>query len=197
MRDPQSSAPRVTVVGAGLAGCEAAWQAAGRGVEVVLYEMKPAHYSPAHRSPGFAELVCSNSLRSNLSRQRRGSLEGGDAAARIAGPGRRRRDSGAGGAGAGRGSHRVLAADHPERSRRIRGSRSVHQLVARIPEGETWVVVATGPLTAPELAAELQELVGEASLYFYDAISPSSTPTRSITRWRFAPLATRKARGTI
>jgi methylenetetrahydrofolate--tRNA-(uracil-5-)-methyltransferase len=51
----------VTVVGAGLAGCEVAWQASQRGAQVVLYEMKPAHYSPAHRIPEFAELVCSNS----------------------------------------------------------------------------------------------------------------------------------------
>ncbi|MBE6632193.1 MAG: FAD-binding protein, partial [Ruminococcaceae bacterium] len=55
----------INVIGAGLAGCEAAWQAATRGVKVKLYEMKPEKYSPAHHSPLFAELVCSNSLRSN------------------------------------------------------------------------------------------------------------------------------------
>ena len=53
------------MIGAGLAGCEAAWQAAERGCDVSLFEMKPVEYSPAHRSPDFAELVCSNSLRSN------------------------------------------------------------------------------------------------------------------------------------
>ncbi|GAG32169.1 unnamed protein product, partial [marine sediment metagenome] len=56
---------RVAVVGGGLAGCEAAWQAARRGMQVTLYEMKPVRFSPAHQSEGFAELVCSNSLRSN------------------------------------------------------------------------------------------------------------------------------------
>jgi methylenetetrahydrofolate--tRNA-(uracil-5-)-methyltransferase len=55
----------VSVVGAGLAGCEAAWQAAKRGLDVTLYEMKPVRFSPAHASPDLAELVCSNSLRSN------------------------------------------------------------------------------------------------------------------------------------
>lgn len=54
---------RITIIGAGLAGCEAAWQAANRGVEVDLYEMKPKKYSPAHKYKGFAELVCSNSLK--------------------------------------------------------------------------------------------------------------------------------------
>ena len=56
----------VIVIGAGLAGCEAAWQAASLGCHVTLYEMKPKKYSPAHHNPGFAELVCSNSLRSNM-----------------------------------------------------------------------------------------------------------------------------------
>ncbi|MGE0156611.1 MAG: FAD-dependent oxidoreductase, partial [Geobacter sp.] len=53
----------ITIIGAGLAGCEAAWQAAERGIRVRLYEMKPQRYSPAHQLPGLAELVCSNSLR--------------------------------------------------------------------------------------------------------------------------------------
>ncbi len=108
----QGSAPCVTVVGAGLAGCEAAWQAARRGARVVLYEMKPAHYSPAHRIPEFAELVCSNSLRSNAIASAVGLLEGGDAASRLVGSCGCRRDRGACGAGPGRGSDRLLAADH-------------------------------------------------------------------------------------
>ncbi|MBW2400418.1 MAG: FAD-dependent oxidoreductase, partial [Deltaproteobacteria bacterium] len=62
----QAAREAVTVVGGGLAGCEAAWQVARRGVSVTLYEMKPDRYSPAHQSPDFAELVCSNSLRSNI-----------------------------------------------------------------------------------------------------------------------------------
>jgi len=165
-----SSAPCVTVVGAGLAGCEAAWQAAQRGARVVLYEMKPGHYSPAHRIPEFAELVCSNSLRSNLIVNAVGLLKEemrrlGSLVLAVA-------DQTAVPAG------RALAVDRVAFSQqiteRIRAHPQIdvrHQLVARIPEGDQ-VVVATGPLTAPELAAELQRLVGEASLYFYDAISP-------------------------
>ena len=60
------SEPTINIIGAGLAGCEAAWQAAKRKVRVRLFEMKPEKFSPAHHSAGFAELVCSNSLRSNM-----------------------------------------------------------------------------------------------------------------------------------
>jgi methylenetetrahydrofolate--tRNA-(uracil-5-)-methyltransferase len=173
MRDPQRtgcSAPCVTVVGAGLAGCEAAWQAAGRGARVVLYEMKPAHCSPAHRIPEFAELVCSNSLRSNVIASAIGLLKEemrrlGSLVLAVA-------DETAVPAG------RALAVDRIAFSQRIteaiRSHPQIdvrHELVVRIPEGDH-VVVATGPLTAPALAAELQRLVGETSLYFYDAISP-------------------------
>ena len=62
----QNNTSRINIVGAGLAGCEAAWQALKLGVAVRLYEMKPGKFSPAHHSAGFAELVCSNSLRSNM-----------------------------------------------------------------------------------------------------------------------------------
>jgi methylenetetrahydrofolate--tRNA-(uracil-5-)-methyltransferase len=160
----------VTVVGAGLAGCEAAWQAALRGTRVVLYEMKPAHYSPAHRIPEFAELVCSNSLRSNLIASAVGLLK--EEMRRLGSLVLAAADETAVPAG------RALAVDRIAFSTRItetiRSHPQIevrHELVARIPEGER-VVLATGPLTAPELAAELQRLVGEASLYFYDAISP-------------------------
>jgi methylenetetrahydrofolate--tRNA-(uracil-5-)-methyltransferase len=165
-----SSSPCVTVVGAGLAGCEAAWQAAGRGVQVILYEMKPAHYSPAHRIPEFAELVCSNSLRSNQLANAVGLLK--EEMRRLGSLVMAVADQTAVPAG------RALAVDRVAFSQRITQAIQAHprievrhELVARIPEGGP-IVVATGPLTAPELAAELQELVGEASLYFYDAISP-------------------------
>ena len=166
----RGSAPCVTVVGAGLAGCEAAWQAARRGARVVLYEMKPAHYSPAHRIPEFAELVCSNSLRSNAVASAVGLLKEemrrlGSLVLSVA-------DETAVPAG------RALAVDRIAFSQQITETIQSHpqidvrhELVVRIPEGDP-VVVATGPLTAPALAAELQRLVGEDSLYFYDAISP-------------------------
>jgi methylenetetrahydrofolate--tRNA-(uracil-5-)-methyltransferase len=160
----------VTVVGAGLAGCEAAWQAARRGARVVLYEMKPAHYSPAHRIPEFAELVCSNSLRSNAITSAVGLLKEemrrlGSLVLSVA-------DETAVPAG------RALAVDRSafaqQITERIRSHPQIdvrNELVTTVPEGDS-VVVATGPLTAPALAADLQRLVGEDSLYFYDAISP-------------------------
>ena len=73
---------QATVIGAGLAGCEAAWQLAQAGVEVTLVEMKPIRFSPAHHSAGFAELVCSNSLKAE--RLRRGPAESRDAGAGLA-----------------------------------------------------------------------------------------------------------------
>ena len=161
----------VTIVGGGLAGCEAAWQAARRGVPVVLYDMKPERMSPAHASPDFAELVCSNSLRANTlsnavgllkQEMRRMSsliLEAADATAVPAG--------------------RALAVDRIAFSRfvteAIEASPQIEvrrELVPKIPE-EPITILATGPLTAPELARDLQRLLGDEYLYFYDAISPT------------------------
>jgi methylenetetrahydrofolate--tRNA-(uracil-5-)-methyltransferase len=166
----QRAAPGLVVVGAGLAGCEAAWQAARRGVDVTLFEMKPVRFSPAHASPDFAELVCSNSLRSNqqsnavgLLKQEMRRLESLVIAAA---------DESAVPAG------KALAVDRAAFARRITESIESHprirvrrELVKRVP-GEELVILATGPLTAPELARDLQKLLGEGYLYFYDAVSP-------------------------
>ena len=161
---------RVVVVGAGLAGCEAAWQAARQGVPVALYEMKPLRMSPAHGSEGFAELVCSNSLRSAQLTHAVGLLKEemrklGSLVMAVA-------DETAVPAG------RALAVDRIAFSERITEAIESHpgievrrELVERIPE-DPWVVLATGPLTAPELAQGLQRLLGDEYLYFYDAISP-------------------------
>jgi methylenetetrahydrofolate--tRNA-(uracil-5-)-methyltransferase len=161
---------QVSVIGAGLAGCEAAWQAARRGLDVVLYEMKPQRFSPAHSSPDFAELVCSNSLRSNqlgnavgLLKQEMRQLDSlilaaADEAAVPAG--------------------KALAVDRVAFARRITETLEAHPrievrhaCIERIPE-ERPLIVATGPLTADALAADLQRLLGEEYLYFYDALSP-------------------------
>jgi len=166
----QAAREAVVIVGAGLAGCEAAWQAARRGVCVTLYEMKPGRTSPAHRSPDFAELVCSNSLRSNSpihavgllkEEMRRLSsliLEAADETAIPAG--------------------KALAVDRNAFARRVTDAIESHprievrrELVQRIPP-EGLVILATGPLTAPELARELKQLLGGETLYFYDALSP-------------------------
>jgi methylenetetrahydrofolate--tRNA-(uracil-5-)-methyltransferase len=165
-----ASEQRLKVVGAGLAGCEAAWQAAERGLDVVLVEMKPERYSPAHRSPQFAELVCSNSLRSNSIGNAVGLLKEemrrlGSLVAQVA-------DETAVPAG------RALAVDRHAFSRRITEAVESHprievrhEVVTRLPEDEL-SVLATGPLTASELAEQLQRFVGDEHLYFYDALSP-------------------------
>lgn len=165
-----SPAP-IVVVGAGLGGSEAAWQIAERGLDVVLYDMKPERLSPAHASPDFAELVCSNSLRANTLGNAVGLLKEemrrlGSLVLRVA-------DETAVPAG------KALAVDRNEFSARITAEIEAHprieirrERVTTIPEAP-WVILATGPLTDPDLAAELGRLLGEEYLYFYDAISPT------------------------
>ncbi len=160
----------VTIIGGGLAGCEAAWQAAGRGVPVTLYEMKPRRYSPAHVSPHLAELVCSNSLRSNSLEnavgllkeelRRMGSLilaaaeetrvPAGDALAV---------------------DREAFAATITSRLQEAGRIAILREEVSRIPSTGI-VIVASGPLTSPALSEELRNLTGEEYLYFYDAIAP-------------------------
>jgi methylenetetrahydrofolate--tRNA-(uracil-5-)-methyltransferase len=160
----------VVVVGAGLAGCEAAWQIASRGVPVVLYEMKPTRFSPAHQSPEFAELVCSNSFRASGLGNAVGLLKEemrrlGSLVLRVA-------DETAVPAG------RALAVDRLEFSKRITAEIEAHPKVEIRREelkglpAAPLAVLATGPLGSEALVNELQRHVGEASLYFYDAISP-------------------------
>jgi methylenetetrahydrofolate--tRNA-(uracil-5-)-methyltransferase len=161
---------QVVVVGAGLAGSEAAWQLAERGVRVRLHEMKPARFSPAHTSPELAELVCSNSLRAAAPVNAVGLLK--EEMRRLGSLILRAADATAVPAG------RALAVDRVEFSRCVTAEIESHprielvrEEVPALPSGE-WVVLATGPLTSAPLAAELQALVGAESLYFYDAISP-------------------------
>lgn len=163
----------VTVIGAGLAGCEAAWQLAQRGVSVKLMEMKPGKKTPAHTSDGFCELVCSNSLRSDEltnavgllkeELRRLGSLIMASADAnRVA----------AGGA---------LAVDRESFSatvtEKIRAHRNIEVLsgeVTAIPEGET--IIASGPLTSEALSDAIAGLFpGTGFLNFYDAAAPIVT----------------------
>lgn len=163
----------VTVVGAGLAGSECAYQLARRGIKVRLVEMKPGKYTPAHVSPLFGELVCSNSLRGDdLSNavgllkeelRRLGSLIMESAEAnRVA----------AGGA---------LAVDREGFSRyiteRLRSHPNIEVVEAEavdFPDGEE-VVIATGPLTSDALAEKIAALCGEPGLHFYDAVAPIVT----------------------
>ena len=163
----------VTVVGAGLAGSECAWQLARRGIDVRLVEMKPGKYTPAHVSPLFGELVCSNSLRGDdltnavgllkEEMRRLGSLIMESAEAnRVA----------AGGA---------LAVDREGFARYITDKLRSHPHVEVVeteavdfPEGDE-VVIATGPLTSDALAGKIAALCGEPGLHFYDAVAPIVT----------------------
>jgi methylenetetrahydrofolate--tRNA-(uracil-5-)-methyltransferase len=159
----------VTVVGAGLAGSEAAWQIAKRGIPVRLYEMRPVKMTPAHRGGDFAELVCSNSLRSALLTNAVGILK--EEMRRLDSLIMRCADKHAVPAGG------ALAVDREAFSAEITGTLKNHPLVeviseevTDIPEGPT--VIASGPLTSAALSDKLKELTGEEYLYFYDAAAP-------------------------
>ncbi|MEK5206559.1 MULTISPECIES: FADH(2)-oxidizing methylenetetrahydrofolate--tRNA-(uracil(54)-C(5))-methyltransferase TrmFO [Psychrobacillus] len=159
----------VNVIGAGLAGSEAAWQIAKRGIKVRLYEMRPVKQTPAHHTDKFAELVCSNSLRANNLTNAVGVIKEEmrmldsiiiQSADNSSVP--------AGGA---------LAVDRHDFSGRVTDAIRNHPLieivneeVTEIPEGIT--VIATGPLTSPALAEKVKDMTGQDYLYFYDAAAP-------------------------
>jgi methylenetetrahydrofolate--tRNA-(uracil-5-)-methyltransferase len=161
---------RVTIVGGGLAGAEAAWQLARRGVGVDLHEMRPVRKTPVHHTADLAELVCSNSLRGNALDQAAGLLKEemrrmGSLIIRVA-------DEVKVPAGS------ALAVDRELFARKVTEAVAALPEVAlhrgekeRIPEGPL-VIVATGPLTSEALAADIARFVGEDHLYFYDAVSP-------------------------
>ena len=161
--------PTVNVIGAGLAGSEAAWQIAQAGVDVNLYEMRPVKMTPAHHTSNFAELVCTNSLRANQITNAVGLLkeemrqlhsiiiQSADATAVPAGG--------------------ALAVDREPFSelvtQKLTGNSHIHVVneeLSAFPDGIT--VVATGPLTAPGLAQAIVDLNGEAGLSFFDAAAP-------------------------
>ena len=159
----------VSVIGAGLAGCEAAWQLACRGIPVTLYEMKPVKFSPAHHYEGFAELVCSNSLKASRVGSAAGLLKEemyrlGSIVVRCA----RETAVPAGGALA---VDRYLFSDRMTKTVTEHPMITVrHEEVTQIPEGP--VIIASGPLTSDGLSQAIKELLGEAYLSFYDAASP-------------------------
>ena len=161
---------RATVIGAGLAGSEAAWQLARRGVEVTLREMKPEKMTPAHTSPCFAELVCSNSLRGAGLENAVGLLK--EELRRLDSVILRSADETrveAGGALAV--DRHGFAARVTERIRSCPNITVEAGEVTAIPDGE--VIVATGPLTSDAMAEELKRLFGEGNtLNFFDAAAP-------------------------
>lgn len=160
----------ISVIGAGLAGCEAAWQIAERGIKVHLYEMKPRSFSPAHHLNTFAELVCSNSLRSDQLENAVGLLKEEmrlldslimKCADKTRVP--------AGGA---------LAVDRTEFSRLVTdyikdhpNIKIINEEVENVPESGI-VVVASGPLTSEKLSQNIMKLIGENYLHFFDAAAP-------------------------
>ena len=162
----------VTVLGAGLAGSECAWQLAKRGIKVKLWEMKPEKMSPAHTSPYFGELVCSNSLRSDELTNAVGLLK-----AEMRSLGSLIMDSAD--------KHRVaaggaLAVDREGFARYITESLEQNdnvEIIRReatdIPEGE--VVIATGPLSSDTIAEKIAALCPDSDLHFYDAVAPIVT----------------------
>ncbi|MBA4544066.1 MULTISPECIES: FADH(2)-oxidizing methylenetetrahydrofolate--tRNA-(uracil(54)-C(5))-methyltransferase TrmFO [Thermoactinomyces] len=159
----------VTVVGAGLAGSEAAWQIAESGVRVKLYEMRPVKMTPAHRGGQFAELVCSNSLRAASLTNAVGILK--EEMRRLNSLIMKCADQHAVPAGG------ALAVDREAFSGEITRILSQHpnievckEEVTDIPDGPT--VIATGPLTSASLSDKLKRLTGEDYLYFYDAAAP-------------------------
>lgn len=163
---------RVTIVGAGLAGCEAAWQLVRRGVPVRLIDMKPVKFSPAHKSEGFAELVCSNSLKAEHLTNASGLLKAEMRALNgliLASAEKCRVPAGG-----------ALAVDRHLFSETITGTLKNHPLVEfesavidRIPDGPC--IIATGPLTDPALTDAISQLPGAKALHFFDAAAPIVT----------------------
>src|ERR1700687_3790435 len=169
----KSSSESVHIIGGGLAGSEAAWQVAKSGVRVTLHEMRPDRMTEAHRTDGLAELVCSNSFRSDDAANNAVGLLHAEMR-RLGSLVMRAADANqvpAGGA---------LAVDRDGFSQAVTAALESHPLVqisreeiADLPPPE-WdsVIVATGPLTSPGLAAAIGAVTGETALAFFDAIAP-------------------------
>ena len=166
---------KIHIVGAGLAGCECAYQLAKRNIQVTLYEMKPQKFSPAHKSENFAEIVCSNSFKSNLITNACGLLKEElrlldslliKTADQVAVP-----------------AGQALAVDRNKFSKAITlkleempnikiERREVVNLDEIKTSEEDIIVIATGPLTSDDLSQEISKLTGKDKLYFYDAAAP-------------------------
>src|SRR5215204_2321526 len=163
----------VRIVGGGLAGSEAAWQAASRGVRVTLHEMRPARPTEVHKTDSLAELVCSNSFRGDKLDNAVGLLK--EEMRRLDSLVMHAAEVARVPAGA------ALAVDRELFARTMTQAIHEHPLITvsreeitAIPEAtpHSPVIIATGPLTSPALSAEIVTLVGAEHLYFYDAISP-------------------------
>ncbi len=166
----------ITVIGGGLAGCEAAYQIAKRGIKVKLYEMKPVKFTEAHSNKNLAEIVCSNSFKSNLHTNACGLLKEelrylDSLLIKIA-------DETQVPAG------QALAVDREIFAQRVTEEIEKNQLIEIIHEEVTnveemskdgIVIIATGPLTSSGMAQEISKITGQDKLYFYDAAAPIIT----------------------
>ncbi|UBH14041.1 FADH(2)-oxidizing methylenetetrahydrofolate--tRNA-(uracil(54)-C(5))-methyltransferase TrmFO [Macrococcus armenti] len=159
----------VNIIGAGLAGSEAAYQLAKRGIKVKLYEMRPVKQTPAHHTDKFAELVCSNSLRGNALTNAVGVLK--EEMRRLDSLIIKAADNASVPAGG------ALAVDRHEFSgyvtdtlRQHENIEVINEEITTIPDGPT--IIATGPLTTESLSKQIQALTGQEHLYFYDAAAP-------------------------
>ncbi|RDV82437.1 FADH(2)-oxidizing methylenetetrahydrofolate--tRNA-(uracil(54)-C(5))-methyltransferase TrmFO [Ammonifex thiophilus] len=164
---------QVVVVGAGLAGSEAAWQIARRGIKVILYEMRPHKMTPAHHTGYFGELVCSNSLRAESLENAVGLLK--EEMRRLGSLIMQAAEANRVPAGG------SLAVDREGFAAYITEALSSHPLIEIRREEVTSIpdhfptIIAAGPLTSPALSAAIKELTGEEYLYFYDAVAPIVT----------------------
>lgn len=169
----------ITIIGGGLAGTEAAYQIAKRGIKVKLYEMKPKKYTPAHSNKNLAEIVCSNSFKSNLLTNACGLLK--EELRRLDSLLIKTADETSVPAG------QALAVDRERFAEKITYSIQANKLIEIVNQEvgadisikdlakEGIVIIATGPLTSEPLAKEIQEITGQDKLYFYDAASPIVT----------------------
>jgi methylenetetrahydrofolate--tRNA-(uracil-5-)-methyltransferase len=175
---------KIHVIGGGLAGCEAAWQVARRGLDCTLYEMRPVRPTPAHQTDRLAELVCSNSLKSESESTApwllKEELRRLDSLLLVAAEKARVP-----------GGH-ALTVDRDVFAREVTDAIAAEprielrrEEVTALPEGDLWII-ATGPLTSGALADEIARLTGSARLYFYDSISPivdAETVDTSVAFW--------------
>lgn len=166
----------ITIIGGGLAGCEAAYQIAKRGIKVKLYEMKPIKYSPAHSNKDLAEIVCSNSFKSNLLTNACGLLK--EELRRLDSLLINIADKTSVPAG------QALAVDRTEFSKKVTEKIQQNELIEIINKEvvdikniikDGIVIIATGPLTSDDLSVQIQKITGQDKLYFYDAAAPIVT----------------------
>ena len=162
----------VKVIGAGLAGCEAAWQLANSGIEVELCEMKPEKFTPAHKYSGFSELVCSNSLKAERLESAAGLLK--EEMRRLGSLSMESAELSKVPAGGALAVNREQFSDYiTEKVRSHPLIKVVEGEVTAIPDG--YVIIATGPLTSDRLSESINKLVGAEYLYFHDAAAPIVT----------------------